>query len=73
MPPKKQQPPNNSVAIIRQLEFYFSIKSYRRDHYLQRLATQNPEYWIPISELVLFNKMKMMGATVDNTIEALKS
>jgi len=73
-PKQQQQSSQQQVqnAIRRQLEYYFSDKNYKRDHFLQRLAAKDQHSFVDINELLQFNKMKQIGATLDNVRDALQ-
>lgn len=58
----------------RQVDFYFSDKNYVRDAYMKDLAGRDPARWVDLSEILAFNKMRvlMRGLGHDELIEALK-
>ncbi|CAD27041.1 LA RIBONUCLEOPROTEIN [Encephalitozoon cuniculi GB-M1] len=54
-----------------QVEFYFSDANFRVDKFLKEQSLVNNGY-IPIKTVVSFNRLKGLGATVDDVKEALK-
>lgn len=58
----------------RQVDFYFSDKNYVRDAYMKDLAGRDPARWVCLSEILAFNKMRVLMRGLDHAelIEALK-
>ena len=61
-------------SACRQVEFYFSDKNYFKDTYLTSIASKEENRWIEFSEIMQFNKMKVLTAqlTLDQVIEGLQ-
>ena len=61
-------------SACRQVEFYFGDKNYFKDTYLTSLANKEENRWIDFSEIMQFNKMKVLTAslTLDEVIAALQ-
>lgn len=59
----------------RQVEYYFSEKSYPRDKFMNEKAAEDPEGYIPISILCTFNNMKKIlpSGDVAQVVDALKA
>ena len=64
---------DNSAAIKRQVEFYFSDANYRRDTFLKAAAESDPNGFIQISILLTFNKMKSIATSVEEISAALEN
>ena len=58
---------------VRQVNYYFSDKNYAKDKYLKAVAGRNADAWVPLGEILAFNKMRvlMRGSNQDELVEAL--
>lgn len=58
----------------RQIEYYFSEKSYPKDKFMNERAAEDPEGYIPIATLCTFNNMKRIlpSGDVAAVVDALK-
>lgn len=69
--------PNNGPSKIsrirRQVEYYFSDSNLPRDRFLLAKMDENEGSWVDIEVLLTFNKMKAIGASVDEVVVALDS
>ena len=58
----------------RQIDYYFSEKNYAKDAYLKQVATRSAEHWINLSEILSFNKMRvlMRGNKVEDLVSLIQ-
>jgi hypothetical protein len=61
----------SEAAIRKQVEFYFSDSSYRKDVFLKTVADGDPEGWVPITVLLTFNKLKSITTNPEEVANAL--
>ncbi|EKX49627.1 hypothetical protein GUITHDRAFT_67601, partial [Guillardia theta CCMP2712] len=64
--------PPTASQIKKQVEYYFSPRNISRDIFLQNKAAEHPQGWVPLDVIMTFNRMKLLGANPQETIEALK-
>ena len=55
------------------MDYYFGDKNYGRDSHLLQVAAKDPERWVAMTEILGFNKMRvlMRGITKIELIQAL--
>lgn len=65
--------PDLAPAIKRQVEYYFSNRNYYKDKWLlERAAEVKNQGYIPISDLLTFNKMRLLTQDVEKIKQCLK-
>lgn len=57
-------------ALIRQLAFYFSDANLRRDRFLREKIVSADEGFVPISVILPFNRLKLMGCSTPEEISS---
>jgi len=60
------------AAIRKQVEYYFSDENLRHDKFFHQKITEDAEGWLAIDLIISCNKMKAMGTTKEDVVNALK-
>jgi la-related protein 1 len=69
--PRPNKPESLSEAIVRQVEFYFSVNNLCRDVYLRMRMGQDG--WVPLQIICNFNKMKQLTTDKRLILDTLKA
>ncbi|GAB2285150.1 hypothetical protein Dimus_019604 [Dionaea muscipula] len=57
--------------IVKQIEYYFSDKNLKTDHYL--ISLMDDKGWVPVSAIAEFNRVKKMSTNILFILDALRS
>jgi len=63
---------NNLLSEIqKQVEYYLSDENLKRDEFFYNIIKESPNATVPVDTLLNCNKLKKLGATKENVVEAL--
>jgi hypothetical protein len=63
---------DNTSAIKKQIEFYFSDSNYRKDTFLKAAAESDPDGFVAISVLLTFNRLKALSTDISLVADAVR-